>query len=189
MAKLITMKGPNQLDQSTMNNFEAALHALAILVQRNPDLTWTQLFNMTPSGYRMGDLSDWLGRQYNNVADVVGNVVGYAGDAGGKIVRLIADPKVSNSLQKAVAGYESGGLTTGLDSLTGGGGDSSAVGDFMNQLGDAWKKFAGGGGSNSPANTNQASITPGQINMKTALIVVGGVTGLFLLMRIASKKK
>lgn len=151
---LVTMHGPNELDVTSLSNFEAGIAFLTLVDKLVPGVSWDQL-DALAKGYGAGDrLSGWwtdlkhsVGDVKDGIGDVLKSTVDVVGGVGGSTVRLATSPTVISGVSQMGAAYATGGgstAVTGLLQSLGMSPDSSKqMTDFISSLGDNFKTQAG----------------------------------------------
>src|SRR5690606_17306542 len=169
---LVTMRGPGEIEISSLSNFEAGIAALSLVGRAIPGITFGDLVRMSQEG-RMSGLWDVIKSAGSVVGDVVSNVVDKTGEKIGEAVRLFTDEKVIDGAARLGTAYATSGGSEGVRNLLGGGENANQVVDFVSQIGEFFKGVTGSqSGQYSAASTGTANVTPWLLGGGLALVVL-----------------
>lgn len=166
---LVTLRGPGQIDLSSLSNFEAGVVFLSLVDQLAPGIKFGELPALAASGRMAGfnlfravgnlvgdtasgvvsvgkgaakGIYEGAGALKDGVGDVFKSTFTTAADASGDTVRLLTDEKVLDGISRIGSAYASQGGSEGVRKLFSGDSGQKVL-DFFSALGDSFKSEGG----------------------------------------------
>ena len=168
-----------------LDDVDAGIWTLSMLVRRYPNLKWGDLVNGKLSGWwtnlkkSASDLGDWVGDKSGSIGDKLG-------EWGGDAIRLFADEEVRDGVKEYSAAYMTGGKSAGiqgmLESFSKGKTSTGDQSSLTAQFTDLLKSI----GIGTKQDIQQASM--GDMNFNPMWLVGGLGVGLVLVLLTAGRK-